>query len=80
MAVLRFARVDAHGGKKAGNLALIVGGRYCAIGAEAAYEALRDDHFYGGSDEEWLNVHIDKTGQSARCVVGVECAQNEVTC
>ena len=47
--------------------------------AEAANEALRDDHLYGGSNKKWLNVHIDETGQGARCVVGVEYS-NEVTC
>ena len=80
MAVLRFAGVDPHGVKKTSNLALTVSGRQCAIGAKAANEALRDNHLYGGSNKKWFNVHIDETGQGARCVVCVECAHNEVTC
>lgn len=50
-----------------------------AFGADFAYETLGKNAFKGCGDEERLDSHVNKTGDSAWCVVGVETGENEVT-
>ena len=78
MGELGFAVIEAHSGEEAFDLRWIVVCRLCAIGAKATDEALGDDHFDGRGDKEWLDVHIRKSGEGARSVIGVQCTKHKV--
>ncbi len=60
---LRLVAINAHGGEAALNVVLLVVGWLRTVGAQAAHETLRDDHFHGGSDQEGLDVHIGQAGE-----------------
>ena len=47
--------------------------------AQTANEALRNDHFDGGCNEEGLDVHVDESRECAGCIVSVQCAEDKVS-
>lgn len=78
VAKARFGWINLHGGEAAFKVVGFVIGGLRAMGTEAADEALRDDHFDGGCDQEGLDVHVDETGEGAGGIIRMEGAENKV--
>src|SRR5205823_10213694 len=51
---------------------------FLAVDADAADQALGDDAFERGGDEEWLEAKVEKSGDGAGGVVGVQGGENQV--
>ena len=68
-----------HGKASTGEQRCVRLGWLAACVAKPAHEALRDDCFDCGCNQEWLNAHVQQTRHGPGRIVGVQRAKHKVT-